>query len=256
MRPLVVASILFLIGQTTVQSLDQGSDLDLSSLYPDSNLFIPNRAEWQISAYKKKIKDFRKDPIGQDKIVFLGNSITEGGGDWNSKFDLSNIVNRGITGDITESMLARLEEIYYYKPLKVFLLIGINDIFDGVIPYSTQITPEKIANNIYNIADSIKSHSQNTEIFIYTLLPVDEQKFRKVRGFYPKHNYSLEKQINEINQKILDLGKDRKYQIIDLFSLFIDDKNKMKLELFKDGLHLNDAGYKAWTDHIENFVKF
>ena len=254
---LLVASIFFLLGQATTQSHSDGSGtLEISNLYPDSNLFIPNRAEWQITAYKKRIKDFRKDPIGHNKIVFLGNSITQGGKDWNGKFEVSNIMNRGITGDITESMLARLEEIYYYKPLKVFLLIGINDIFDGVIPYSPEITSEKVANNIYNIADSIKSHSQNTEIFIYTLLPVDEQKFKKVRGFYPKHNYPLEKQINEINQKIFDLGKDREYQTIDLFSLFIDDNNKIKLELFKDGLHLNESGYKAWTDHIENFVKF
>lgn len=254
MRPLV-ASIFLLISQATAQSHSHGSTLDLSSLYPDSNLFIPNRAEWQIIAYKKRIKDFRKDPIGHNKIVFLGNSITEGGRNWNGKFGLSNIVNRGITGDITESMLARLDEIYYYKPLKVFLLIGINDVFDGVVPYSIEIMPERIAKNIYKIADSIKSHSQDTEIFIYTLLPVDEQKFRKVRGFYPVHNYPLEKQINEINQKIIDLGKDREYQIINLFSLFIDEKDKMKIELFKDGLHLNEAGYKAWANHIDKFVK-
>jgi lysophospholipase L1-like esterase len=254
MRPLV-ASIFLLISQATAQSHSHGSTLDLSSLYPDSNLFIPNRTEWQIIAYKKRIKDFRKDPIGHNKIVFLGNSITEGGRNWNGKFGLSNIVNRGITGDITESMLARLDEIYYYKPLKVFLLIGINDVFDGVVPYSIEIMPERIARNIYKIADSIKSHSQDTEIFIYTLLPVDEQKFRKVRGFYPVHNYPLEKQINEINQKIIDLGKDREYQIINLFSLFIDEKDKMKIELFKDGLHLNEAGYEAWANHIDRFVK-
>ncbi len=88
-------------------------------LYPDKELSFPNQAQWQFDAYHKRIDEFKKDPIGYNKIVFLGNSITQGGGDWNDRFNISNAVNRGISGDCTVSMQARLEEIYHYKPIEI-----------------------------------------------------------------------------------------------------------------------------------------
>ena len=230
-----------------------GSQKDL---YPDKELSFPNQAQWQFDAYHKRINEFRQNPIGYNKIVFLGNSITEGGGNWNDRFNISNAVNRGITGDFTVSMQARLEEIYHYKPLKLFLLIGINDIFDGVVPYEAGETPKRIAQSIFDIVDSIRYHSKETEIFIHTILPVNEEEFRINRGFYPEHDYPLEKQILEINYQILELGIKGGYNIIDLHPLFINEEGKMSKELARDGLHLNQNGYEKWcaeiTNHVEN----
>ena len=97
------------------------------SIYPDLSNPIKNQEQWQIDSYRKRIPDFKENPIGFDKIVFLGNSITSGAGDWNIRFGLENqIVNRGIGGDITGGVLARLNEILYYKPKAVFLLNGLN----------------------------------------------------------------------------------------------------------------------------------
>jgi len=224
-------------------------------LYPDKELSFPNQAQWQFDAYHKRIDEFKQDPIGYNKIVFLGNSITEGGGDWNDRFNISNAVNRGISGDFTVSMQARLEEIYHYKPLKLFLLIGINDIFDGVVPYEAEETPKRIAQNIFDIVDSIRYHSKETEIFIHTILPVNEEDFRIGRGFYPEHDYPLEKQILEINHQILELGANKNYNIIDIHKSFVNEKGEMDKNFAKDGLHLNEKGYANWCTQIENFVK-
>ena len=251
---LTIFITLLITNPLIAQKYNNGIKVDFDSLYPDSNLHIPYRAEWQIIAYKNRIQYFKTNPIGYNKIIFLGNSIMEGCKDWNEKFGLNNIVNRGITGDITESMLARLNEVFYYKPIKVFLLIGINDIFDGVITYKKEITPLRIVTNIFNIADSIKYNSNRTEIFIHTLLPINEKKFRNIREFFPDHNYPINKQINEINRKIIDTGKNKGYKIIDLHSVFINDQGKMELKFFRDGLHLNDAGYKVWATHIKKYL--
>ena len=226
-----------------------------NDLYPKEGITFPNQAQWQIDAYHKRINEFKQNPIGYKKIVFLGNSITEGGGDWNDRFNISNAVNRGISGDFTVSMQARLEEIYHYKPLKLFLLIGINDIFDGVVPYEAEETPKRIAQNIFDIVDSIRYHSKETEIFIHTILPVNEEEFRINRGFYPKHDYPLEKQISEINHQILELGANKNYNIIDLHKSFVNEKGEMDKNFAKDGLHLNEKGYANWCTQIENFVK-
>ena len=224
-------------------------------LYPDKDLSFPNQAQWQFDAYHKRIDEFKRDPIGYNKIVFLGNSITEGGDDWNDRFNISNAVNRGISGDFTVSMQARLKEIYHYKPLKLFLLIGINDIFDGVVPYEAGETPKRIAQSIFDIVDSIRYYSKETEIFIHTILPVNEEEFRTDRGFYPKHDYPLENQILEINSQIMELGFKGEYNIIDLHTLFMDEEGKMSKELAKDGLHLNQNGYEVWCSKIKEHVE-
>ena len=226
-----------------------------NDLYPKEGITFPNQAQWQIDAYHKRINEFKQDPIGYNKIVFLGNSITEGGGDWNDRFNISNAVNRGISGDFTVSMQARLGEIYHYKPLKLFLLIGINDIFDGVVPYEAEETPKRIAQNIFDIVDSIRYNSKETEIFIHTILPVNKEEFRMNRGFYPEHEYPLEKQILEINHQILELGANKNYNIVDLHKSFVNEKGEMDKNFAKDGLHLNEKGYANWCTQIENFVK-
>ena len=52
---------------------------------------------------------------------------------YETAFDVNNIVNRGISGDYTEGVLGRLNEVIYYKPIAVFLLIGLNDFFDDML---------------------------------------------------------------------------------------------------------------------------
>ena len=103
---------------------------DLSDLYPDSTAVIKYQLNWQRNFYQKRIKECINDPIGENKIVFIGNSITYSMRHWDKKFNVKNIVNRGISGDYSDGILERLDEIIYYKPLAVFLLIGLNDFFD------------------------------------------------------------------------------------------------------------------------------
>ena len=79
--------------------------------------------------------------------------------------------------------MARLDEIIYYKPLAVFILIGINDIFDDHANRK-DITPKYVANNIKLIARKIKSKSRQSKIFIQTILPVDTVKFMNFHLFY------------------------------------------------------------------------
>ena len=47
-------------------------------MYPPKNIKIKFQQDWQYNLYHKRIIDFKKFPIGFKKIVFLGNSITEG----------------------------------------------------------------------------------------------------------------------------------------------------------------------------------
>ena len=131
----------------------------MDSLYPKKGTFVKYQEEWAIDGYYKRLSEFKSSPIGQNKIVFLGNSITESGGDWNKRFGTKNIVNRGIGGDITEGVIVRIQEIIHFKPLAVFLLIGINDIFNSDKPNRDKITESYVANNILKISKIISRES-------------------------------------------------------------------------------------------------
>ena len=224
-----------------------------SKIYPSENLNIKYQQDWQKPLFNNRVNEFRNKPIGHNKIVFLGNSIIEAGNNWNEKLAVDNIINRGISGDFTEGVLARLDEIVYYKPLAVFLLIGINDIFDDHAKRK-DITPRYVANNIKLIASRIKSKSKKSKIFIQTILPVDTARFMDFHNrILPVYKSSLNAQINQINQLIKD-GMNEEYAIVDLHTLFIDERGLMNEKFTTDGVHLNDLGYSMWANVIRNDI--
>ncbi|MGY8787985.1 MAG: GDSL-type esterase/lipase family protein, partial [Fidelibacterota bacterium] len=94
--------------------------------------------------------------------MFLGNSITDMGS-WSEIFQNPNIKNRGISGDVTEGILYRINEITESQPLQVFLMIGTNDLAQG-------LTKELTFQNICKIVKSIQSQSSKTEIIVQSIL--------------------------------------------------------------------------------------
>ena len=226
----------------------------LSGLYPDSTAVIKYQLEWQRNFYKKRIKEYRDHPIGKNKIVFLGNSITYSMRHWDKKFNVKNIVNRGISGDYSDGILERLDEIIYYKPLAVFLLIGLNDFFDDNTTRPGR-TPEYVAKNILTAAKTIKQGSPETKIFIQTIMPINNQQYLDekphVNFLWPTYYPSVNQQINATN-KILK--ENHEFEIIDLHPLYLNNDQSMKRDLSKDGVHLNENGYNIWIDRVKPLI--
>ena len=210
-----------------------------TELFPQKDLLIPYHSEWTKNHYKERIEVFKNDPLNFNEIVFIGNSITEGGKNWSEKFNIPNIRNRGIGGDVTDGVLERLDEIIFFKPKAVFILIGINDLFN--IYYKKQIpSPEYVGNNILKIARTIKQNSPSTLIYVQTLLPTSKD--------FMKSNI-------EVVNKIIaaDLPNDI-FDIIDLNKVFSDDKGFLKKELTSDGTHLTEEGYALWVKIEKNII--
>jgi len=251
---ILIATLLY-TGIVLAEENVQDKIITPDSFYPEKNTSIKYQQEWQMNFYNERIKEFKNDPVGQHKIVFLGNSITEGGGNWNARFGVKNIVNRGISGDITEGVLNRLDEIIYYKPIAVFLLIGINDIFNADIPNREKITPSYVSENILKIADQIADQSPSTKIFIQTILPINHEIYTEINGVFPDHTVPLPVQINEINSLIKNNDPGNKHTIIDLHSAFVNKQGLMDRAYSSDGVHLNDAGYQLWVEYVGKDVQ-
>jgi lysophospholipase L1-like esterase len=237
-----VKKFLFTILLISIFSHSQNKT-NFDQLYPDKNIKIEYHDDWGRNNYNKIIEEFKKSPLKVGDIVFLGNSITQGGKDWSKRFNYPNIRNRGIGGDVTDGILARIREIYYYKPRAVFLLIGINDLYNNS---PSDPSPKYIANNIVKIAYLIKKESPNTQIFVQTTLPINRlDLIGKVNNEKIKENITI---INTLIKKNENINI---YKVIDLYSVFVNDEGLIKSEFTHDGVHLNERGYKAWVDFVK-----
>ena len=251
----LVKAIPFLLLFNGCQTFRSTSDISIYDLYPHKDKEIKYQVEWQKKFYNDRIVDFKKKPIGFKKVVFLGNSITQGAKSWNKRFNLRNLVNRGVSGDITEGVLSRLNEIYYYQPLAVFLLIGINDIFNADSSNWDKINPNYVAKNILKIAKNISVNSKYTQVYIQTILPVDLEKYKEVKGFSPVHKADLNIQIQEINSILKsNTNLDPNIKVIDISKLFIDENGLLNSDLSHDGIHLNENGYNIWTEELKPYI--
>jgi hypothetical protein len=116
--------------------------------------------------YYQRVSLFEKLPVSNEDIIFLGNSITNGG-EWAELLNDIRIKNRGISGDVCQGVLDRLNSIIDGEPSKIFLLIGINDLARG-------ISSDSIVSGTEKIIDRIKLDSPNSLIYIQSILPVND----------------------------------------------------------------------------------
>ena len=207
-----------------------------------SNLFFANAQDSSkfSTYYYQRLSHFITLPQTSNDIIFLGNSITDGA-EWSELFHDLRFKNRGISGDITDGVLYRLNEVTNRKPAKIFLLIGINDLAQNK-------QPDSIAKNIFLIAKRIQTNSPSTKLYIQSILPVNDV-FEK----FQSHTNKAE-QINYINHLLKDSAALNHYTFIDLHSSFCDASGKLNEKYTNDGLHLKGEGYILWQQLIYSYV--
>jgi len=190
--------------------------------------------------YYQRKSHFENLPNDKREVIFVGDSIIDGC-EWSEMFGNKRIKNRGISGDGSQGVLDRLDEITDSNPQKIFLMIGVNDLARG-IPTKT------IIENIRQIVVEINVASPKTEVYVQSILPVNDY-YDKFTGHTSKFN-----EIVAINQALASEG-DGAYEFIDLHSSFINTEGKLDVTLSNDGLHLNHKGYERWASLIKNLLK-
>ena len=198
-------------------------------------------AETKYSPYylhKKSMFDSLPNTSGE--IIFLGNSITDGC-NWTELFSDLRVKNRGISGDVTEGIINRLNEVTESNPSKIFIMIGINDLARGK-------SKKEILDNYEIIVDGIIEASPKTEIYIESILPVNNSY-----GRFKKH-YSKADSIVSLNKELENLAVKKGQTYVDLFTPFINNEGKLKDEFTEDGLHLNGDAYQLWKSLVEKYV--
>ncbi|MCI1779168.1 MAG: GDSL-type esterase/lipase family protein [Bacteroidales bacterium] len=203
--------------------------------------------------YYKRVAGFSTErPVSDNDIVFLGNSLVEGG-KWSSYFPRTerklekrggSIRNRGIIGDTADGISDRLYQILPGHPRKIFLITGANDV-------SHDLSVDSVVAVIRNLIEKIKSGSPKTKIYLQSLLPINESfhRYRRLNGktwMFPT-----------INAKLAELAKEEGVKFINIYPLFLAEKDGDTLEpsITRDGLHVNARGYEIWSDAIRRYVR-
>ncbi len=177
-------------------------------------------------------RSFLEDLTEPSKIVMIGDSLTDIA-DWDKMFPGMMISNQGISGDITEGILNRMETICKTNAKQGFLLIGINDI-------QRQIPVNEIFSNYKKIIENLKTCG--IEPIIQSTVQVSKLK------------NMLNTDINALNEKLRVYSHENKILYIDLNSQLSTD-GKLKDAFTRDGIHLNGSGYTTWKKILEAYIK-
>jgi lysophospholipase L1-like esterase len=184
-----------------------------------------------------RLAKFEAEPVIPGRVIFLGNSITQGG-DWAKLTGDSTVINRGIGADLTFGLRTRLDDVTRRKPSKLFVLIGINDI-------SKDIPDAVIVAEYRALVDSVRAQSPQTKIFVQSILPLNPS----VKNF-PQH-YDKQARVVAVNQLLRRMSRATHATYIDLWPIVVDRQNHLDASLTDDGLHLNQLGYERWVAFLK-----
>ncbi len=209
----------------------------LSTLFASAQKQLTIDSSYANGHYLQRLDFFKKMPNQKNEIVFLGNSITEGG-KWQELIPNKNVVNRGISGDVTFGVLARMDEVLQSKPARIFILIGINDMKRG--------TPQEvILNNHKRIIAKIKKASPATKVYVQSILPVNK---KMLPASYEKLSNA---NILEMNVQLKSICEAQGLTYVNLHEVFAGVDGELKGELSIDGLHLKSAAYILWAGYLK-----
>ena len=196
------------------------------------NNFNCSAQDWpNLKKYQKENSLLKPLEKGEERVVFMGNSITEF---WstNSTFFLNNkqYINRGISGQTTPQMLLRFrQDVINLKPQLVVILAGINDIAENTGPS----TIEMILNNIISMVELAKNNG--IEVMLSSVLPAAE--------FPWSPTIKPAQIVIELNKQIKLYAEQNTIIYIDYFSAMKNELNGMRKDLANDGIHPNKKGY-------------
>jgi lysophospholipase L1-like esterase len=180
---------------------------------------------------------------GEKRVVFMGDSITDGWGRKNNDFFPGKpYLNRGIGGQTTPQMLIRFRpDVIALQPKVVVILAGTNDIAGNTGPS----TLEMIEDNLASMADLAKANG--IKVVLSSVMPVCDYHRPQTERRPPA-------KIIELNKWIKSYAEKNGYVYLDYYTPMLDDKGMLKAEITGDGLHPNDAGYAIMKPLVEKAI--
>jgi lysophospholipase L1-like esterase len=169
----------------------------------------------------------------ENRVVFLGNSITEGWAPYfATMFPGKPYIGRGIGGQTTPQMVLRFQQdVIALKPKVVVILAGTNDIAGNTGPS----TLEMIEDNIASMAELAKANG--IRVVLSSVLPVWDYPWKPGLEW------------------IKEYAREHGAVYLDYHSAMADSRGGMRSELASDGVHPNEAGYRLMAPLAEQAIQ-
>ena len=177
-------------------------------------------------------------------VVFFGDSITQFCDLDKFYFEIDNKYNCGNAGITSKILLNFIDEsVIKYRPSKVVIMIGTNDLGNTVME-----SPRDIALNVKEMIEIIHYNCLDAKIYLVSALPCLEKY----------HGYRAEKQGMRSNDILKMIFKEYKNVIpyeyvtfINAYGSICNKKGEPIEEYYVDGLHINEKGYEKYTEFIK-----
>jgi lysophospholipase L1-like esterase len=196
--------------------------------------------------YAKANSELPKVTKKDKRVVFMGNSITEGWPMHRPEFfkENPNYVGRGIGGQTSYQFLLRFrEDVIKLNPKVVIINAGTNDVAENTGPYNEEFT----FNNIVSMAEIAKANK--IKVVLTSVLPA--ARF----GWHP-HVTDAPDKIMSLNKRIEAYAKANKIPYVDYYTPLVDaDGRTLAKKYSNDGVHPLPDGYKVMEALIQPVIK-
>jgi lysophospholipase L1-like esterase len=191
------------------------------------------RNDWaNLQRYRAANVELAPAAAGENRVVFYGNSITDG---WAKSFPVmfpgKPYVGRGIGGQTTPQMLVRFrQDVVALRPKVVVILAGTNDIAGNTGPS----TLEMIEDNLASMTEIAKANG--IRVVLSSVLPVYDYPWKPGLQPAPK--------IIALNDWMKRYAASVGAVYLDYHSAMKDARDGLPPELATDGVHPTEAGYR------------
>ena len=178
----------------------------------------------------------------EDRVVFMGNSITEFWKNVHPDFFVGKTyVNRGIGGQTTSQMLLRFRaDVINLHPKVVVFLGGTNDIAGN----TGDVTLDMIEDNIFSMIELARAN--DIRVVLCSVLPVFDYPWSPGREPAEK--------IIELNNALRFYAETHDITFVDFHTPMKDERNGLRIELGEDGVHPNVSGYLIMEPLVEEAI--
>ena len=236
--------------------------------------FNSTRPAERIEYWQKRLSEIstrleQPDSLADVRLLFLGDSITDfwtmgnnpwfpgalgGRVIWDETFggrDPSRLgLNFGISGDRTEHVLYRIQprsegglgqlDRPDLNPDVIVLMVGINNSWDAEAP-----AVDSVVAGVRAVVAAVRARKPGAQIVLQSLLPTNEAA----------RNLDLVIPVNAaLAGFAMEPGASGHVRYLDLYPVFLGPDGQQNRAFFMDGVHPNEAGYRAWRDRLVPFL--
>lgn len=205
----------------------------VAQLKPDQIVNMQHKlADWpQLGRYRDDNAKLGTAPAGEHRVVFFGDSITDGWGRYHGKFfpDMP-WLNRGIGGQTTPQMLVRFrQDVLSLHPEAVVILAGINDIAGNTGPESLNTIEDNFRSMV------ALARAEHVRVLLCSVLPAAQ---------FPWHpGVDPRQEVVALNTWLQQFAAEQHAGYLNYYPALVGPDGGMKPGISSDGVHPNDQGY-------------